>query len=281
MSRKFTFILLMSVFIAAPVFALDLYESELHLPLFHTVSYFAVEVDGEEDQVIEGIRNNEFYVESLRLTRLANDTYEIGDYDASSGFAEEAIRYALLSDQFVSAQLLAEAKRLLDWADANNIATKNANSYNEAKNYYEAGVSYHNSEEWADSIDSSINAIGILSAFQGRVIVTTVAVSSPSASGLPRQYTVRTWAREKDCLWNIAAYSWAYGDPWQWKTLYEANKSKMPDPDNPNLIEPGMVIDIPSVKGESRQGMWSPSGTTSAPSSNNTDSSNWRPPTPR
>jgi nucleoid-associated protein YgaU len=43
-----------------------------------------------------------------------------------------------------------------------------------------------------------------------------------------------------------------------WKVLYNANKSKMPDPNNPDLIEPGMVIDIPSVKGETREGMWRP-----------------------
>jgi hypothetical protein len=46
-----------------------------------------------------------------------------------------------------------------------------------------------------------------------------------------------------------------------WKVLYEANKSKMPDPDNPDLIEPGMVLDIPSIRGEFRRGMWDPGNT--------------------
>jgi hypothetical protein len=32
----------------------------------------------------------------------------------------------------------------------------------------------------------------------------------------------------------------------------------MPDPANPDLIEPGMVIDIPSIRGETREGMWRP-----------------------
>jgi nucleoid-associated protein YgaU len=57
-------------------------------------------------------------------------------------------------------------------------------------------------------------------------------------------------------LWNIAGYSWVYNEPEKWRLLYEANKSKLPEPDNPNLIEPGMVLDIPSDKGETRQGMW-------------------------
>ena len=30
----------------------------------------------------------------------------------------------------------------------------------------------------------------------------------------------------------------------------------MPEPENPDLIEPGMIIDIPSIKSETRQGMW-------------------------
>ncbi|MDR1635914.1 MAG: LysM peptidoglycan-binding domain-containing protein [Treponema sp.] len=73
---------------------------------------------------------------------------------------------------------------------------------------------------------------------------------------LPAQYTVRPWSTFRDCLWNIAGRPWIYGDPTQWRLLYNANKSKMPNPDNPDLIEPGMVLDIPSIRGEERQGLW-------------------------
>ncbi|MDR0638212.1 MAG: hypothetical protein LBG27_04800 [Spirochaetaceae bacterium] len=75
--------------------------------------------------------------------------------------------------------------------------------------------------------------------------------------GLPAQYTVRTWKRERDCLWNIAGKPWVYNNPRRWQILYEANKDKLPDPKNPNWLEPGIVLDIPSIKGESRRGMWS------------------------
>jgi hypothetical protein len=30
----------------------------------------------------------------------------------------------------------------------------------------------------------------------------------------------------------------------------------MPQPSNPDLIHPGMILDIPSIRGESREGMW-------------------------
>jgi nucleoid-associated protein YgaU len=73
---------------------------------------------------------------------------------------------------------------------------------------------------------------------------------------LPGQYTVRPWAISRDCFWNIAGRSWVYGDPYQWRLLYNANKAKLPDPDNPNLIEPGMVLDIPRIHDEIREGLW-------------------------
>jgi hypothetical protein len=89
----------------------------------------------------------------------------------------------------------------------------------------------------------------------------SIGSPSPNASpgtvlSLPATYTVRPWAVSKDCFWNIAGFPWVYGDPHQWRLLYNANKSKLPNPNNPNVIEPGTVLDIPSIKGEVRQGAW-------------------------
>jgi len=255
MNRKITFLLLISlVFTSQAVFAQhETLNMNLMLPLFYSVPYIGV-TTGEESDIPEGILNNEFYTESLRLSKLAHDTYEIGDYDASAGFALEAIRFAQLSDEFVSVQLIAEAKRLLDWADKNDIAKKYPIDYKEGKFHYESGIEFHSVEDWNEAISESTKAISIFAALEtGRKI--TVAATT---KGLPKQYTVRTWQRERDCLWNIAGYSWVYGDPTKWRLLYNANKTKMPDPNNPDLIEPGMVIDIPSIRGEAREGMWRP-----------------------
>jgi hypothetical protein len=73
---------------------------------------------------------------------------------------------------------------------------------------------------------------------------------------LPAQYRVRKWALSGDCFTTIAAQSWAYGDARKWRIIYEANKEKLPDPSNPNLIRPGTVLDIPSIDGERRFGIW-------------------------
>jgi len=134
------------------------------------------------------ISNNEYLQESQRLTKLAEDTYENGDYDASAGLAESAIHYAELSDEYVAQQ--------------------------------------------------------------------TGTGTQDGLPFLPATYTIRPWGVSHDCFWNIAGRPWVYGNSHQWRTLYNANKAKLPDPNNPNLIEPGIILDIPSLKGESRQGAW-------------------------
>ncbi|MDR0442421.1 MAG: LysM peptidoglycan-binding domain-containing protein [Treponema sp.] len=258
MNRKISFILSIIVIIAVQsLYAGDnLPEPELKLPQFYFVPYYA---GAAEDDSSMSIRNNEFYLESLRLAKLAQETYEYGDYDASAGFAEEAIRYAQLSDEYVASQLISTAKQHLDMADSNNIASKYPNDYDEGKAYYETSIAAYYDEDWNAAITAATKSIEILA------YIESGAPPRQAGDALPSQYTVRPWALTKDCLWNIAGYPWVYGDAWKWKTLYEANKSKMPQPDNPDLIEPGMVLDIPSIKGEARQGMWDPNRTYKAP----------------
>jgi len=77
---------------------------------------------------------------------------------------------------------------------------------------------------------------------------------------LPRYYVVRLIPERRDCFWRIAEYEFVYGDPWQWTVLYEANKDKIPDPGNADLIQPGTILEIPSIAGEVRSGTWDPDG---------------------
>jgi len=260
MNHKILFVLIISLFFTAFVFAQsDLPAPDLTIPNFKSVAYFGAAGQGEDESKIPtSISKNEFYLRSLELNKMAADTYDYGDYEASAGFAKEAIRYAEMSDEYVSNQLIAEAERLMKWATDNKFNTKFANNFAEGKTQYENAVDARTNQNWNDSIDAAIKAIEIFTAFQ---VSTGKAVTpaKPTPSGiLPNQYTVRTWRVEKDCLWTIAGYPWVYGDPWKWKVLYDANKDKMPEPANPNLIEPGMVLNIPPLSGEKRQGMWSP-----------------------
>jgi acid stress-induced BolA-like protein IbaG/YrbA len=57
-----------------------------------------------------------------------------------------------------------------------------------------------------------------------------------------KTYTVGTWARNRDCLWNISKKPKIYDDPWKWPKIYVANRDQIK---NPDLIYPREVLKIP------------------------------------
>ncbi|PKL08055.1 MAG: hypothetical protein CVV51_10915 [Spirochaetae bacterium HGW-Spirochaetae-7] len=73
---------------------------------------------------------------------------------------------------------------------------------------------------------------------------------------LPAFYIVEEKSPLTDCLWRIAEMPFIYGDPLKWPALYRANRAAFPDPNNPDLILPGMKLAIPSIQGELREGLW-------------------------
>ena len=73
---------------------------------------------------------------------------------------------------------------------------------------------------------------------------------------LPQYYVVKPWAETKDCYWNISGRPYVYNNPTLWENLYQANKDQMKDPSNPDLIYPGMKMEIPSITGEYREGVY-------------------------
>jgi len=217
-----------------------------------------VTAQGTETNVSLAIRNNNYYMESLRHANLARLAYAEGDYDSSIRYSAEAIRYAELSDAYVRLRLkMAEtdqaiyaAGKRLEYATSLRAATKYPEEYREAQAAYAEARSFRTAERWDDAIEAA-----------NRVLAALAYVDGSVPDPLPAQYTVRAWSTFRDCFWNIAGRPWAYNDPNVWKVLYEANKSKMPDANNPDLIEPGMVLDIPSIRGETRLGMWDPGNT--------------------
>lgn len=84
-----------------------------------------------------------------------------------------------------------------------------------------------------------------------------LAASIPEGA-LPAKYRVRPWSVSQDTFQSIAGRPWAYSDTSKWWNIYDANRGKLPQPDNPDLLMPGIVLDIPSIQGELRAGMWDP-----------------------
>lgn len=244
------------------------------LPLFIPLAVMADAASSDALSVLPGnIRNNRYFLESKRFTALAQETFDYGDYDASAEYAAEAIRYAQLSDEYILLQLkiretdnaITAARNRFNWAKSVGAAARYPAEFGRAENFYNAALSFRSTEEWDQAIDAArqvLNALAQVTDAPPRESAPPPQIAAPPlpppdfTQALPSQYTVRPWAVSRDCLWNIAGRPWAYGDPTKWRLLYDANRTKLPEPNNPDLIHPGMVLDIPPIQGETRQGMW-------------------------
>jgi nucleoid-associated protein YgaU len=63
------------------------------------------------------------------------------------------------------------------------------------------------------------------------------------ASGAAMQtYTVGTWAKDRDCLWNIAKKPKVYDNAFLWPKIWQGNRDQIK---NPDVIQPGQKLKIP------------------------------------
>ncbi|MDI6766003.1 MAG: LysM peptidoglycan-binding domain-containing protein [Bacteroidota bacterium] len=65
-----------------------------------------------------------------------------------------------------------------------------------------------------------------------------------------KTYTVGTWAKDRDCLWNIAKKKDIYANAWMWPKIWQGNRDKIKDPD---IIKPKWVLKIPEGKELSKE----------------------------
>jgi nucleoid-associated protein YgaU len=218
-----------------------------------------------QTEIPQSLLNNRYYLQSVRFTEQAREAFEVGDYDLSARHAEQAAEYARLSDEYVVMRLaentFAKAHSRYTWAGSVGAGRRYPAEYQRAEAAYTQALEARKQEDWDTLTAASNQVIAALANVTGQGGQTGPAATEPPRpvqGTLPAQYTVRQWSSTGDCFSTIAGWSWVYGDPFQWRVLYEANKNKLPNPENPHLIIPGMVLDIPSLKGEARSGMWDP-----------------------
>lgn len=200
--------------------------------------------------------NNEYQRKSREYSALATKSFDEGDYDAALDYAKKAEDYAIQSEAYIKLMLLrADAQKTLykahtrlTWAKEQQAEKFFADAYTTASDAIASGDALFADENYNEAKAQAENALAALSVI--RKIVP-----------LPATYQVELWASSRDCLWNIAANPAIYGNPLLWSRLYEANKKDLKRPEDPNLLMPGMIIKIPSIKGEYREGMYSPSVT--------------------
>ena len=204
------------------------------------------------------LTDNPYYDEAQQLRRQAEQAIEEGEYDRAVTLSQQAQERTRQAREWAEEQLLRyqanawtnRAEERIDFAGRVDAQERYPEQYENAVGFYEEAESLFESEEYEDSIQASRNVISALE---------SVRAVSPSDEVKPRFYVVRLIPERRDCFWRIAGYDFIYDNPWEWRRIYEANRDKIPDPNNPDLIEPGTVLTIPSLRGETRSGTWQPS----------------------
>jgi nucleoid-associated protein YgaU len=57
-----------------------------------------------------------------------------------------------------------------------------------------------------------------------------------------KTYTVGTWSKNRDCLWNIAKKPDMYNNAWLWPKIWQGNRDMIK---NPDVIRPKWILKIP------------------------------------
>ena len=197
--------------------------------------------------------NNEYQKKARELTALAKEAFDEGDYDKAIELTAQAEDYAEKSQAYIQMMIakadaekqMTIAKNQQAWALRVRGDVNYPMAYTAGTKSLENGQTAFDKE---DFVGASAYAIEAIQAFS----------SIEEVTPLPQFYVVRPWAENKDCYWNISGRSYVYNNPTLWENLYQANKTKMKDPANPDLIYPGMKVEIPSITGEYREGIYSP-----------------------
>lgn len=97
--------------------------------------------------------------------------------------------------------------------------------------------------------EMAASKVGQITRFKGRLATLKGKIESLkntlAKAGIVSVYTVGTWAKDRDCLWNIAKKPNIYGNAWLWPKIWQGNKDKIKDPD---IIHPGWKLNIPAGK---------------------------------
>lgn len=201
-------------------------------------------------------KNNTYQKLADEYAKKAEVALDAGQYDDAVDYSKKAEENAELSKAYIKMMMARQeaedaiklAKTQIAWAEQVDAPNTFPMAYTSATENLQNAETSFNGEDWAKATEY---AKASMAALDGVKEVTP----------LPALYIVRPWAETKDCYWNISGRPYIYNNPLLWENLYQANKSKMPKPEDPNLIHPGMKMTIPSLTGEYRSGTYDPKKT--------------------
>jgi len=88
------------------------------------------------------------------------------------------------------------------------------------------------------------NKLSLIPEFWDRLTALSEKVKSLQATlaAQVKVYTVGTWQKDRDCLWNISKKKDIYDNAWLWPKIWQGNRDQIKDPD---VIHPGQKLKIP------------------------------------
>ena len=195
--------------------------------------------------------NNTYQKLANEYAKKAEMALDAGHYEESVEYSKLAEENAISSREYTEMMLARKdaedniklAKNKLAWAEKVDAPNIYPMAYSAGKENIENADASFGEEDYPKASDFAKQALAALDG----IVETTP---------LPEFYIVRPWAETKDCYWNISGRHYVYNNPLLWENLYQANKDKMPKPEDPNLIHPGMKMKIPSITGEYRKGTY-------------------------
>ncbi len=175
--------------------------------------------------------------------RLQTVTHEVDSLQALSTRLDEDYKkcldalYALVGSNADEADAF---RKEID--DAENIA-------NELSRLSDADLMARSAE--VDSLAAHVkrlmdNRLAVIPEFHDRLTALDEKVRGMQTTlgGQVKIYTVGTWARNRDCLWNISKKRDIYNDAWMWPRIWQGNRDQIKDPD---IIHPQQKLKIPKA----------------------------------
>ncbi|MCR5290013.1 MAG: hypothetical protein K6E51_08500 [Treponema sp.] len=198
--------------------------------------------------------NNTYQKLADEYERKARSAFNAGLYDDAVEYSKKAAENAALSEAYIQKMMargdaetqLKLAQEKMKWAQEIRADRNFPMAFSSAAAALANAESAFGNEDY---VAAQEYANQVLAALDGVREITP----------LPQFYVVRPWADTKDCYWNISGRPYIYNNPLLWENLYQKNKDGMPKPEDPNLILPGMKMEIPSLTGEFREGTYNPS----------------------
>jgi nucleoid-associated protein YgaU len=195
--------------------------------------------------------NNEFQKLANEYNKKAEVAFDNGEYDLAVEYSMLAAQNSELSEAYVNTMIakadaskqIKYAQNQLAWAEKVHGDIYYPMTYTAGKAALDAALLAFEKEDYAGATVFAKESLKYLAEIK-------------EVTPLPQYYVVKPWAETKDCYWNISGRPYVYNNPTLWENLYQANKDQMKDPSDPDLIYPGMKMEIPSITGEYREGVY-------------------------